>query len=106
MRASDSAMGPGLTNREQQIVAEITWGRTNGEIAARLQLSEFTVKTHLARISFRLRARGRAGIVGLAFKEGWIAWKDEQVILPRWNEAEEGVPAARQVRQVRPRAGE
>src|SRR3954447_26086579 len=102
MRTSDGTIGPDLTNREQQIVGEIAWGRTNSEIASRLHLSECTVKSHLARISFRLGASGRAGIVGLAFKDGWIAWKDGQVAFPRLNEAEEVVAP---VRPVRPRAG-
>jgi DNA-binding CsgD family transcriptional regulator len=103
MTAPDANIGPDLTNREQQVVGEIAWGRTNGEIASRLGLSELTVKSHLARISARLGASGRAGIVGLAFKDGWIAWKNGQLVFPRWNAADEGAAA---VRRIRPRAGE
>jgi DNA-binding NarL/FixJ family response regulator len=40
----------GLTHRQSQLVALVARGLTNKEIAASLNLSEFTVKNHLARI--------------------------------------------------------
>ena len=40
----------GLTHRQSQLVALVARGLTNKEIAANLNLSEFTVKNHLRRI--------------------------------------------------------
>lgn len=88
MNTSGMNLGPNLTRREQQIVAEISRGRTNREIARSLQISHQTIKSHLARITIRLGAVNRAGIVGLAFRDGWIAWQDKEIIFPRWHEAE------------------
>jgi DNA-binding NarL/FixJ family response regulator len=45
----------GLTTRQSQLVALVARGLTNKEIAASLNLSEFTVKNHLRRI---MRGRG------------------------------------------------
>jgi DNA-binding NarL/FixJ family response regulator len=49
----------GLSRREQQLLPLVAQGLTNKEIAARLNLSEQTVKNHLYRIMGRLRAPDR-----------------------------------------------
>ena len=49
----------GLTCRQRQLMALVAKGMTNKEIAARLQLSEFTVKNHIRRVMSRLRAGSR-----------------------------------------------
>jgi DNA-binding NarL/FixJ family response regulator len=48
-----------LTNRELQIVAAIVEGATNRDIAARLGLSEQTVKNHLSNIFDKVGASNR-----------------------------------------------
>jgi DNA-binding NarL/FixJ family response regulator len=48
-----------LTPRETQILRHIAAGATNKEIAARLYLSEGTVKNHISRILSRLALRDR-----------------------------------------------
>lgn len=52
-----------LTQREQQIVAEVRLGRVNKQIAASLGISEHTVSTHLRRIFRKLGVDTRAAMV-------------------------------------------
>lgn len=59
-----------LTPREREIVAAIASGLTNDEIAARLFLSPFTVKTHANRSMMKLGARDRAQLVVFAYQAG------------------------------------
>jgi DNA-binding NarL/FixJ family response regulator len=49
----------GLTYRQLQLVALVARGLTNKEIAASLNLSEFTVKNHLRRIMKQVDADDR-----------------------------------------------
>ena len=49
----------GLTCRQRQLMALVAKGMTNKEIAALLQVSEFTVKNHIRRVMTRLRAATR-----------------------------------------------
>lgn len=53
----------GLTARQQQLTALLVRGLTNKEIAANLNLSEFTVKNHVHRIMRRLKADSRYAAV-------------------------------------------
>jgi len=55
--ASEARMD--LTNREQEIVKWATQGLTNKEIAARLGISDKTVKTHLGNIFSKLKISRR-----------------------------------------------
>lgn len=58
--------GPALTTRERDILARLTQGLGNRDIARALFLSEATVKTHLGRIYTKLGVRTRAGAVAAA----------------------------------------
>jgi LuxR family transcriptional regulator, maltose regulon positive regulatory protein len=55
-----------LTPREQQVLGLVAQGRTNGEIAASLVLSEHTVHRHVANILAKLGASSRAAAVAAA----------------------------------------
>jgi DNA-binding NarL/FixJ family response regulator len=59
-----------LTPREREVFVEIAAGRSNGEIAARLVLSEATVKTHVGRIFHKLGVRDRVHAVIFAHEIG------------------------------------
>jgi DNA-binding NarL/FixJ family response regulator len=56
----------GLTQREAGILALIAQGLTNPEIAARLFLSNHTVKTHISRIFAKTGSRDRVAAIGYA----------------------------------------
>jgi DNA-binding NarL/FixJ family response regulator len=56
-----------LTEREREILVAIGKGWTNTEIAARLTLSESTVKTHVGRVLAKIGARDRIQAVILAY---------------------------------------
>jgi len=57
---------PQLTDREQDILAQLAQGLGNRDIARALFISEATVKTHLGRIYDKLGVDTRAGAVAAA----------------------------------------
>jgi DNA-binding NarL/FixJ family response regulator len=62
----------GLTAREAEVLVEIAHGRSNAEIAARLFVSEATVKTHVNHLLAKTGCRDRAALVGYAYRTGRI----------------------------------
>lgn len=69
-RSVDRSASPTLSRREVEVLALVSRGLTNQEIAAELSLSEHTVKRHVANILAKLHQRSRRDAVAAAVKEG------------------------------------
>jgi len=63
----------GLSRRQQQLASFLAKGLTNKEIAANLNLSEFTVKNHVHRIMRQLNVESRYEAVQTMFESGYAA---------------------------------
>jgi DNA-binding NarL/FixJ family response regulator len=59
-----------LTGRERDVATEVAQGRSNAEIAARLYMSEATVKAHVSRVLAKLGAANRVQVAIMAHDAG------------------------------------
>ncbi|WP_449064450.1 response regulator transcription factor [Planomonospora algeriensis] len=62
----------GLTERERQVLVEVGLGYANADIAARLHMSEATVKSHVTRLFDKLSATNRVQLAIAAFRAGIV----------------------------------
>lgn len=61
-----------ITSREREVLRLLADGETTPSIAARLGLSESTVRTHVENMRTKLAAPTRAALVALAFRLGFL----------------------------------
>jgi DNA-binding NarL/FixJ family response regulator len=61
-----------LSQRELDVVRLVAQGMSNAEIAARLYLSETTIKSHIARTLAKLSLRDRVQIAVFAYENGIV----------------------------------
>ncbi|HWJ67878.1 MAG TPA: response regulator transcription factor [Nocardioides sp.] len=62
-----------LTAREVEVLRAMALGRSNGEIAAELVISELTVKSHVGRIFTKLGLRDRPAAIVYAYDHGLVS---------------------------------
>jgi len=96
-RVADSVAELGLSRREREVLGELLLGLDNKAIAARLCISEDTVKSHVKAIFRKLGARDRAHAVALALGSAPPAGAARMPETPR--HAHAGLP--RQRRAIR-----
>ncbi|MFC0064789.1 response regulator transcription factor [Umezawaea endophytica] len=71
-RTRDDAAADRLSGQEAKVVTRVARGWTNNEVAADLNLSLSTVKTHLGRIQDKLSLRNRVEIAAWAWEHGIV----------------------------------
>jgi NarL family two-component system response regulator YdfI len=71
-RPRSAVSAPPLTPREREILSMLAEGLPNKLIAARLRISEHTVKTHLEAVFEKLGASTRAEAVALGVRRGLL----------------------------------
>jgi len=81
VRESDSSRIESLTARERHIVARVSEGLKNKDIAARLAISEATVRNHLTSILDKLGLSNRFQLAVYAFRKGLVACPQVPAIL-------------------------
>ncbi|WP_017326854.1 response regulator transcription factor [Synechococcus sp. PCC 7336] len=61
-----------LSNRERQVLRELTAGKSNREIATTLAVAESTIKSHIVRILRKMGVRDRTQAAVCAMREGLV----------------------------------
>jgi two-component system, NarL family, response regulator NreC len=68
---------PALSEREEQVLRLIAWGKSNKEVAAQLGISVKTAEFYKASALEKLQLRSRTDILRHALAEGWLREDDD-----------------------------
>jgi DNA-binding NarL/FixJ family response regulator len=71
-RMQQAENGEQLSQREYDVLRELVHGKSNKQIAAQLNLSENTIKSHLSNIFAKLDVQSRAEAVAVALQRGIV----------------------------------
>jgi two-component system NarL family response regulator len=71
-RLAERMRAPEVTAREREVLGQLARGRSNGEIAAALSITEATVKTHVNSILTKLGVADRTQAVTTALRRGLV----------------------------------
>jgi DNA-binding NarL/FixJ family response regulator len=74
-RMAEGERGDELSERELEVLRLLVAGASNKAIAAQLNLSENTIKTHISRIFAKLGVQSRAEAVAVALQRGLVPLK-------------------------------
>jgi two-component system, NarL family, response regulator NreC len=66
-----------LSDREEAVLRQIAWGKSNKEVAAALGISVKTAEGYRANGLEKLKLRTRSDILRYALAQGWLADEDE-----------------------------
>jgi DNA-binding NarL/FixJ family response regulator len=69
---AEAVEAAGLSEREREVLVGLASGLSNVELAARLHLSEATVKTHVSSVLTKLGLRSRVQAVIVAYESGLV----------------------------------
>lgn len=76
-KLADQVSGERLTEREQDVLDLLAQGNSNKEIAARLNIGEATVKSHLKNVFAKLNVLSRTEAVTVANRRGLVrSWPE------------------------------
>jgi DNA-binding NarL/FixJ family response regulator len=70
IRPADTELLGRLTDREQEVLAQISRGLSNDDIAAALHITPATTRTYVSRLLSKLDARDRSQLVAIAYRAG------------------------------------
>ncbi|KAA6460937.1 response regulator transcription factor [Acidobacteria bacterium AB60] len=71
-----------LTERERQVMAMVTAGLLNKQIASELEISEIMVKVHRRRVMEGMRAESLADLVKMCERVRFPSWSSRRLIKP------------------------
>jgi len=74
---TNSRRGALLSEREEAVLRQIAWGKSNKEVAAALGISVKTAEGYRANGLEKLKLRTRSDILRYALSQGWLADEDE-----------------------------
>jgi len=72
-KTEEEALIARLSTRETEVLNYVAQGYSNKQIAAKLDISEQTIKNHVTNIMMKLNARARTQAVVIAAQQGLIS---------------------------------